>query len=224
MTKRPLALILPLCAALASACGRDGGVVTTLPVSVAQEHVLTKLQVLPGGSVLELGKGLQLTVVALDQFDSQMRESYVGQWLDNATYVSSAPKIADVYGRGGVSAVAPGTARITASLTLAGHTATASMTTTVNSPTESAVIVTAGPNGTWYPSTVYLKAGGTVTWVIPDGVKIGTMYYNVWDSTAEKMEFADGIASRVFPTPGAFSFGTGGGLMWYEQGGRVQVY
>ena len=63
-----------------------------------------------------------------------------------------------------------------------------------------------------------------MTWVVPAGVQIRTIWLNVWEMNAEKLEFINGRATRTFSTPGNFYYGTGGGLMWDEEGGLVQVY
>ena len=215
MTKLSLRLIQPLCLALAVACRGE---------SVGPERVLTTLEVSPGRTTLFPGNTTQLTVSAGDQSGVPMLESFSGEWAGKATYVSSAPLIATVSGSGLVMGVAPGSAKITAMLTLAGVTRTASVTVTVLNEPQENVIVTANQNGSWSPTTVAVKSGGTVTWVVPERVQIGTIWLNVWDANAEKLEFVDGRATRTFSAPGIFYYGDGGGLMWYESGGRVQVH
>ena len=69
-----------------------------------------------------------------------------------------------------------------------------------------------------------MKAGSTVTWVIPDGVQVGTIWLNVWKENAEELKFVDGVATRTFSTPGTFYYGTGRGLLWDEEGGVIEVY
>ena len=73
------------------------------------------------------------------------------------------------------------------------------------------------------PYDVSLKAPATVTWVIPDGVPARTIWLNLWSDNAEKLEFVHGVATRTFSTPGNYFYGSGGGLMWYEEGGVVRV-
>ena len=59
---------------------------------------------------------------------------------------------------------------------------------------------------------------------IPDGVEVPTIWLNVWSANPEKLEFVHRRATRTFSKPGLYSYGTGGGLMWYEEGGVVRVF
>lgn len=121
MTKRSATPMLLLCAALCVGCGSA--------VEPEPPSVFTRLEVLPTDFALGAvapGNTLQLTVWSYD---------YAGAPTDNsfeATYSSSAPGIAEALSGGLVTAVAPGTAEITAALTLGGITRTASMTVTVH--------------------------------------------------------------------------------------------
>jgi hypothetical protein len=120
MPKRSLRLIPPLFAALGVACGGDG-------VEPAL-GVLTRLEVTPTACALFTvapGNTLQLTVLAYD------RNGATVPFTSAATYSSSAPAIAGVSSSGVVTAGAPGTAKITAALTLGGNTLTASATVKV---------------------------------------------------------------------------------------------
>jgi hypothetical protein len=74
------------------------------------------------------GNALQLTLSARDQTGVPMPGTIA------ATYSSSAPSIAGVSSSGGVTAAGPGTAVITATLTLGGITRTDAMTATVHGP------------------------------------------------------------------------------------------
>jgi hypothetical protein len=128
MMKPSLTLILPLCVALAVACRSDG--VGVEPQS-QQQRVLNRLEVTPSSIGLFQGYTHQLTISAWDQYGAKMPEPVEGAWADKATFSSTAPEIAEVSSSGLVTGLAPGTAEITATLTLAGVTATASMTTSV---------------------------------------------------------------------------------------------
>ena len=214
MTRPSPILVVPLWIALAVACRSD---------SIGPERVLTTLEVSATSTALFPENTSQLTISAWDQFGAPMLEPFDGEWTRRATYVSSAPEIVKVSSGGLMRAVATGTAKITTTLTLDGVTRTASVMATVLGLEESAT-VTANQNGGWYPSTVHVKVGGTVTWVVPAGVQIGTTWLNVWETNAEKLEFINGRVTRTFSTPGNFYYGTGGGLMWYEEGGLVDVH
>ena len=211
MTRPSLILILPLFLAVAVACTGD---------SAGPEHVLTTLDISAPTTALLPETTTQLTVLAWDQFGVQIH----GEWAHRATYVSSAPAIVEVASAGLVKGVAPGKAEITATLTLGAVTRTASLTATVlGEPPASAVTVIA-QDGKWSPTTVDVKAGGTVTWIAPPGMTINTVWLNVWETNREKLDFINGQATHTFPTPGMFYYGDGFGLMWNESGGRVHVH
>jgi plastocyanin len=222
MIKRSLTRVLPLCAALAVACGSDGGLG---PESAAPKRVPARLEVTPNSKVLMLGEDWQLKVDAWDQFGEKLLDGYDGTWAGKATWVSSAPEIVQVGNSGTLMALAPGIATITASLTVADRAVTSSATVKVDPPTATSVVVIASNEWPdWSPTTARLKAGGTVTWVVPAGVQAGTIWLNVWGSNPEKLEFVNGVATRTFSTPGSFFYGTGLGFTWDEEGGRILVY
>ncbi len=121
MAKRSLRLILPLFAALGVACEGYRGV-------EPEPHAFTTIGVKPTDAALATtapGNTVQLTVRAYDQAGVLMPRSGA------VTYSSSAPAIAEVSSSGVVTAATPGTAKITATLTVGGVTRTASMTVTV---------------------------------------------------------------------------------------------
>jgi Bacterial Ig-like domain (group 2) len=121
MSKRSLRLILPVCAALCVACEGYRGV-------EPEPHVLTSIGVKPADAALSTGAPgdtVQLSVWAYDQAGVLMPRNGA------VTYRSSDTAIARVSSSGVVTAVAPGTAKITAVLTAGGSARTASMTVTV---------------------------------------------------------------------------------------------
>ncbi len=121
MTKRSLRLILPLTVALGVACGSDVGF-------DPGPRVFTGLNLTPTDTALSSvapGNTLQLTLQPYDQTGATMSRR------DAVTYSSNAPGIAEVSSSGAVTAATPGTAKITATLTVGGITRTASMTVTV---------------------------------------------------------------------------------------------
>ena len=222
MAKRSLTFVLLLNAAIAGACGGSSGGDAVIGLKpAAQIPVLSKLEVTLDNSLLLQGDTRQLAIKAFDQFGTRLLDATGNEWLDKATYVSSAPAIARVGKNGEVTALTPGVATITASLKLADSTRAASMTATVEAPTATFAMLTMFQDRHWSPYTVTLKAPATVSWVVPSGAP--TIWLNVWDN-AEKMEFVDGVATRTFSTPGYYYYGTGGGLMWYEEGGVVRVF
>ena len=98
------------------------------------------------------------------------------------------------------------------------------MTVQVDMPTDRGTVLTMNQNRNWSPYDVTLKAPATVTWVIPAGVQAPTIWLNLWSDNREKLEFVHGVATRTFSTPGNYYYGSGGGLMWYEEGGVVRVF
>lgn len=232
MTQWSLSRILLLGVALTGACGGDGGVgpagngVGSGPDAQkpAAIPVLAKLEVTPGSSTLIQGDTRQLVINAWDQFGTKLLNGSDAQWADKARFVSSDPRIARVSAIGEVIAQNPGVARITASLTLGDSTLTGSMTAQVDAPTATSVVLTADGNRGWSPYTVTLKAPATVTWVVPAGVQAPTIWLDVWVTNTDTVAFTNGVATRTFTTPGMYYYGTGGGLMWYEEGGRILVF
>lgn len=120
MAKRSFTLILPVLAILDVACGADR-------IVEPKPKVLGRLEMYPIGGTLSVGvqNGLQLTTVAYDPAGALIRGP--GPF----TFSSSAPAIAEVSHGGWVTAVAPGTAEITATLTMGGVTRADTMTVTV---------------------------------------------------------------------------------------------
>jgi len=170
------------------------------------------------------GDHQQLTINAWDQFGARLLPGSGGDWAGEATYVSSDSAVVRVAG-GVLTGLAPGFATITASLTIANRTRTDSATVNVGMPIPSgSTVLTMKQNRNWSPYDVSLKAPATVTWVIPNGVEAPTIWLNVWSNNPEKMEFVHGVATRTFSAPGLYYYGTGGGLMWYEEGGVVRVF
>ena len=233
MTKRSLTLLVWLCAALAAACGGDNGIgdngvgdngVEPKPAAPeAPEAVLARLDLTPDSSLLMPGGDQPLTINAWDQFGARLLPGPGSDWAGEATYVSSDSAVARVHGGGVLTGFAPGVARVTASLTIAHRTLTDSMTVKVGMPTASSAVLTLYQDGrSWFPNEVALKAPATVTWVIPDGVQARTIW--LWSDNAEKLEFVHGVATRTLSTPGWYYYGTGFGLMWYEEGGVVGVF
>jgi plastocyanin len=212
-------LVLALCAAFATACGSDAGVA---PEHQPPSPLLARVTVTPDGTLLTPGGTAQLVVEAWDGNDLRIVDS--GDWSERATYVSSDPGIAEVSISGRVTAITPGIAKITASLTIGDRTRSNTATVKVDSGSVGDVLLTMDRMGGWSPTRVSVKAGSTVTWVIPDDVQNALIFLDVWNADAEKLEFLDGVATRTFSTPGDYYYGSGGGLFWYEEGGLITVY
>ena len=131
MTKRSLSPILLVFAAVGIGCGSEACACTVFEPE--RPSVFTTLEVSPTVADLSIfapENTIQLTTVASDQRGAPM--SGTGA----TTFSSSAPAIAGVDRSGFVRATAPGTAVITASLTLGGITRTASVTARVHGDEE----------------------------------------------------------------------------------------
>ena len=157
MAKRFLTPILVACVAVTVACsGSERGVESSLEPE--RPPVLTRLEVTPSVADLSTfrpGDTITLTIVASDQRGARMLGG------DAATFSSSAPAIARVSSSGIVTAAAPGTAVITATLTIGGITRAASMTATVHGPSEDPEI--AGVYDLTGPITSFDPAWGDLT-------------------------------------------------------------
>jgi len=173
-------------------CGGGGGgtgptgVLTTVEVTPASA---TRFTVAPGNTVT-------LAVVGKDQ-DGQTMSG-----LGSPSFSSDNSAIASVSDAGTITALAAGTARITASLTAGGVTksGTATMTAQV-APANAGV---AAPAMAFTPALVDIQLGGSVMW------GFGSVPHNVVFTTsgapANVPDLQDGSASRAFPSHGTFAY------------------
>jgi plastocyanin len=175
-------------------CGGDGDghtepelrVLTTLELTPATADLFT---VAPGNSTT-------LTVTPKDQ-DGQVMTG-----LGPASFSTSDAGIATVDNAATVSAVAPGTAQISASLTVGGETATATMQVTVQEAAASASVV--APGLEYIPGVVDVQAGGEVTWTA--GAVDHTVTFTTPGAPAEIPFLQESSESRTFPSNGSFSY------------------
>ncbi len=170
MTKRFLTSMLPVCMALGTACGSDEASLAPEPPPA----VFTSLKVLPATLALDTvvpGNTVQLSVWAVDQYGS------VTERTDVASYSSAASQIAAVSSGGVVTAATPGTAEITATVTLGGVTRSASTIVKVRVHDDSEIAgaydlsaVVGAPNewgyeGYRYTAVVTLQEGSGPAWL-----------------------------------------------------------
>ena len=137
-----------------------------------------------------------LTVVPKDQ-DGQVM---TGAGLPS--FSTSNAAIATVDGYAVVAAVAPGTAAITASLTVGSATEDAAIQVTVQQAAASAVVT--APSLAFTPATVDVQAGGEVTWSI--GPVGHTVTFTTPGAPAEIPLLEEQSDSRIFPTNGSFNY------------------
>lgn len=181
--------------------------------SGTEPSVLTALEVTPADTALFTvapGNAFTPSVVARDQHGKAM----VG--VGSVTYSSDDNAIADVSNSGTITAVASGTARITASLTAGGVTKTG--TTTVRAFVAPANAGVVAPAAVFQPAIVDVSVGGTVTWTfesVPHQVTFTTI-----GAPDDIPSFQDGSVSRTFPNRGTFNYQCSGP----EMSGRVRVH
>jgi plastocyanin len=161
--------------------------------------VLTTLEVTPATTTLFTvapGNTAALTVVAKDQNGGTM------SGLGSPSFSSANDAIASVSGDGTITAVAAGTAGITASLTTGGVTETGTSTVTVQvAPASEAVVA---PALVFLPAAVDVSAGGSVTWTF--GSIQHTVTFTTGGAPADVPALQDGSAARTFPSNGAFGY------------------
>jgi plastocyanin len=183
---------LLIVAGTGAACGGDGG-------SGPGTSVLTTLEVTPATATLFTvapGNAVTLSVVAKDQ-DGQTMSG-----LGSPSFSSDNAAVASVNDVGTITAVAAGTARITASLTAGGVTKTGTTTVTAQVAPASATVV-AGTGG-FQPATVDVQAGGTVTWTF--GSTPNMVTFTTPGAPANIPEQQNASVSRTFPNSGTFHY------------------
>jgi plastocyanin len=188
---------LLMVAATSAGCGSDGG-------SGIEKSVLTTVEVTPATATLFTvapGNAVTLTVVAKDQNGHTM--------VGTPSFSSDNAAIADVSIGGTVTAVAAGTARITASLTIDGVTKNGTTTVTAQVAPANATVV--APATVFQPATVDVQAGGTVTWTF--GSTGHQVTFITPGAPADIPEFQNGSVSRTFPNNGTFYYQCSGPQM-----------
>lgn len=168
-----------------SGTGTSDGVFTTLEVTPATGSLYT---VAPGNTVT-------LSVVAKDQDGKAMSGAA-------PTFSSDNPGSATVGGDGKITAMAEGTSRITASLSMGGVTKTGIATiTTIVAAASGAVTA---PSTTYQPADLNVRAGATVTWTFQSVPH--TVTFSSSAAPRSLSEFHDASDSMVFPTSGTYSY------------------
>lgn len=176
----------------------SGSKQATLSVDVAQKFAT--LAVTPASPSLDIGASVTLVASARDARNTAI------SGVTGATFVTSDRTKALVdAATGAVTAIAPGSATMTASLTRDGITATANGVVTVNAPAALATTVTvaASTANTFAPTSVTVGVGGTVNWSFASN-------HNVLFSTAGAPTniptTGSGTVGRVFGTLGTYNY------------------
>ena len=189
---RPMLSGIATLLVLAAGCGGDGG-------SGPEARVLTTVELSPvtaGLFTVAPGNTVTLTVAAKDQ------NGQIMTGLGPASFSTSNAGIATVDGNAVVSAVAPGTAEISASLTVGSETEAATMQVTVQEAAASALVT--APSLAFTPATVDVQAGGVVTWSV--GPVGHTVTFTTPGAPAEIPYLEEQSESRTFPTNGSFNY------------------
>lgn len=128
-------LTVALCVSLASGCARED--VSGPDQGTSEQHLFSRLEINPDSLVLLPTNTRQLAVTAWDQYGTNIPETGARsgrEWEGKITYSSSDPEVAAVDTKGLVTAVAPGKAAITTTLTLGGVKQSATISATVAKP------------------------------------------------------------------------------------------
>jgi plastocyanin len=174
----------------------SGSATGQVQVTVAQRLSSVTLATTP----VVMGATAQLTPAAQDS------RGNVITGATGFTITSATPSVAVVNAAGLLTAIGPGTANLTASLTRDGVTATTNSTQTVTLPTAQTgpVTVTASILTVFDPSNVTVERGGTVNFVFQ------ALAHNVTFTTAGAPanigDLANTSQSRVFNTVGSFPY------------------
>ncbi len=169
----------------AVACGSEpNDDIATLDVTPTASTLFT---VAPGNTAT-------LLVVAKDGDGAEVAVS--------PTFTSDKVAVATVDGSGVVTAVGPGSATITASVTTGNVTKTATAAATVQAAGTSATVQ--APQLAFSPSGFDVQAAGSVSW------SIGAIHHNITFTTpgapANIAELQNSSDSRTFPTSGTYSY------------------
>ena len=159
---------------------------TTLEVTPASPTLFT---VAPGNSVT-------LAVTAKDQNGDTLPAA------GSATFSSDNPAVADVSAGGTVTVAAPGTARITASLTADGVTKTGASAVTALVALQNAGVL--APETTYQPAIANMRPGGVVIWSFESVVH--DVVFTTPGAPENVPAFGGGFVSRTFPTSGTYSY------------------
>ena len=177
-----------IAAGIGSGCGESG-----------PSNILTSLEVTPTAQTLFTvapGNMDTLSVVAKDQ------NGLVMSGVGSPSFSSDNAAVATVTSAGIITAVGPGTAQVTASLTEGGATASAVTIVTVEAAATAAGVE--APAFVFQPKTVDVSAGGNVTWTF--GSIHHTVTFTSVGAPADIPEFTDGSASRTFPSSGTYNY------------------
>lgn len=176
-------------------CGSGQHIIDPPPT----DEVLTTVEITPQTATiftLQPGNRIRLTATGKDQNGAVM------SGLPDPTFASDDEAVGTVDAGGVVTAVAPGTAGITASITHEGSPKTGTAEITVIVASETAEV--AAPEFQFQPQVVDVAAGGEVTWTV--GAIHHTVDFLTAGAPTDIPEMLEQSVSRSFPTPGTFQY------------------
>jgi plastocyanin len=184
---------------IVAACGGGGGNGGTPP---PPPPVFTSLTVSASTLNMVDGDEEQLMATPRDQNGAAM------SGLPAATFTLAAPSTAaSVNMAGRVTALNPGTATVTASLTSSGVTKTATTNVNVTALPATAGVTASAAGTTFDPATVKIATGGQVTWSFP-----GQLHNVIWDGAVDPPGGDIGnhgngdTEARSFPNAGSYPY------------------
>lgn len=178
------------------ACGGGNGGTPPPPTPV-----FTSLTVAPANPALVDGDRLQLTATPRDQNGAAMTG------LGNATFALSTPgNVVSVSTSGLVTAMKPGAATVTASLSAGGITNTGSSTATVTQLALSSSVTASGTGQTFSPDTSKIAVNGTVNWSFPGPTAHNVTFSSPPAPVADITTRSSGSEERTFATAGTYPY------------------
>jgi plastocyanin len=182
---------------LLGGCG-GGGAAT---VSAPSEPSFSSLSISATTVSVAVGGTHQLQVNPKDQFGTALPASSV------ASFTSSDPAIATVNGTGLVTGLAPGTATITASMTIGGVTRTAACLVTVGlAPPAGSGNSVSTAGFAFGPQTITIAVNDSVTWHFVEAVHNVTFTGIAPAAGGVPDQQPGSRATRVFGTPGTYAY------------------
>jgi plastocyanin len=176
----------------AAACGGS-------PPNEPDPPVFTAVAVIPDTATLFTvapGTSIKLRAVAKDQDGATMEE------VGPAEFTSGTEAVATAGSDGTITAVSPGSAVITATMTAGEITRSANATVTVRVPPAEAAVN--APDFRFLPQVVDVAAGGVVSWTM------GSHFHDVVFSDPNAPEDIEPsrmtTINRVFPDAGSFGY------------------
>ncbi len=195
--RRPSLVSIAAAAFLAACGGGDGGPNTEPPAPV-----LTTLSVVPSQAAIwntAPGNAVTLTVTPRDQNAATLAGA------GSPVFASLNSAVATVSAAGTVTAVAPGTAQITATVQAGTVTLTTPMSVTVQVPPSVAGVGSTGvPQPAYVPAIVHLASGGEVTWTF--GAVQHSITFVSAGSPSNIPSIVNGSGSRTFAHPGTYNY------------------